>query len=186
MPVEFDKSLREPRSLLKLFPYLRVSARLAFQAPLKKGWPNRQSQRQIVKSFVCRFSLSIVKRMLVRKSMVLIVPSSALWMPGMGLACVDPDTRMQAPRHRVGQTRSIGGNGRSVFDEDGDRQGIYLAGGLDLQKRIHPITSFEFPKRARLTPGSSPAARLAAFRTAVFGGAVALQAAKNTAQVRRL
>lgn len=120
-----------------------------------------------------------------RKSMVLIVPCSAPWMPGMGMAWVDPDTRMQAPRHRVDQIRSICGKGRSVFDEDGDRQDLHATEGLDARKCIQPTISNGFPKNARLTPGWRPAARVAAFRAAVFRGAIALQAANTTAQIRR-
>lgn len=38
-----------------------------------------------------------------RKSMVLIVLCSALWMPGMSMACVDPAARMQTPCQRADQ-----------------------------------------------------------------------------------
>lgn len=103
----------------------------------------------------------------------------------MSMAWVDPDTRMQAPRHRVDQTRSICDHGRGVFDEDCDRQDLHAVEGLDARKRIQPIISYGFPKNARLTPGWRPAARVAAFRAAVFRGAIALQAANTTAQIRR-
>lgn len=53
----------------------------------EQGGGLRRFQRPIMKSFFCRFSLSIMKRMLVRKSMNLMTSRSGPRIPGIRLAC---------------------------------------------------------------------------------------------------